>query len=108
MGGRESPPIGAHLRLHSKISFTVMSYYTDLENMRSNDGNLYRTVPVVNDTAVYFFEDHRYCCNACANNENGSLAEVDHDEPQWNIIGYAPRHYLGPERILCSHCGAVI
>lgn len=81
--------------------------YRDLENMVSNEGNLYRTVPVVNDTAVYFFEGNMPCCADCANGENGSLASVDAEDPQWKIVGYLPaQEYLdGRDRVpRCTHC----
>lgn len=84
------------------------SMYRDLNTMVSNEGNLYRTVPVVNDTAVYFFEDAMPCCADCANGENGSLASIDSDDPQWRIVGYLPaQEYLDGRDELpqCTHCG---
>lgn len=82
--------------------------YEDLENMISRSGNLYRTVPTVNDTAIYFFEGGMPCCGECANGENGSLASIDADDPQWKIVGYLPaQEYLdGRDHIpRCAHCG---
>lgn len=92
--------------LSEPIPLTVM--YRDLENMVSNSGNLYRTVPHVNDTAVYFFGDGAACCAACANGENDSDASPMALDPQWEIVGYAPAMEVvdglesAPE---CAHCG---
>ena len=54
----------------------------------------------------YVLEDGGVLCPACANGGNGSIASLDHDDPQWNIIA-ADAHWEG-EPIVCDHCYAEI
>ena len=54
----------------------------------------------------YVLEDGGVLCPACANGGNGSIASIDHDDPQWNIIA-ADVHYEGAP-IVCDHCNAEI
>jgi len=65
----------------------------------------------------YLFADNGVCCPACANRENGSIAEFDPDkvrlsayelgsDAQWQLVA-CDVHYEG-EPLTCEHCGASI
>jgi hypothetical protein len=75
-----------------------------LDGVRSAEGRLYSTIPVVNDSAVYVTEDDHLLCPVCADNEGA----VHHPEPQWNLIGVQPAQLLLDGRDVaptCAHCG---
>lgn len=54
----------------------------------------------------YLFADGGACCPACANNGNGSLADINNSDPQWMLVECF-ENFEDPE-MWCDHCGALI
>jgi hypothetical protein len=52
---------------------------------------------------VYVLEDAEVICGKCANGQNGSDARVNHEDPQWNIVGQQV-FWENPDGEVCSHC----